>query len=399
MVETFDVIVCGGGPGGSSSAVFLSKKGFKVLLLEKAKYPRDKTCGDAISGKSTSLLRELGLNAEVEAKQHAEITGVTFSSPSGALVEIPFKAAKGQARGTGYVCKRMVYDNILFQNMKKQPNVTVKEQFMVQDVLKDEKGFVIGVKALDMTTKQVHEFHSKVVIGADGATSVVAAKLGMNERKDDHNITAIRLYYKGIKNLTGNIEIHFIKECLPGYFWIFPVGNNEANVGVGMVTSDMKKLGSKLDEITFKAIKENPLFTERFKDAELIDPVKGWQLPVASYHKKAHGNGFVLIGDAASLIDPFSGEGIGNAMLSAKYATERIKEAFDANDFSEAFLKTYEDRLWAEIGNEIKTSYALQKIGRITPLLNLVLGKAAKNKEIRETISGMLGSEDAKQNL
>ncbi len=416
MSQEFDVIIVGGGPGGSSSAAFLSKKGFKVLLLEKAKFPRDKTCGDAISGKSTSLLRALGIQEQIYEKPHAEIHGVTFSSPSGAVVDITFDTAKGQRKGTGFVCRRYVYDNMLFENAKKQENVTVKEQFMVTDLIQ-EKGFVKGVKGMNLISKKLFEFKAKMVIGADGATSIIATKLGLNKIDPLHQVIAIRAYYNGIADMKDNIEIHFIEDVMPGYFWIFPLEKGLANVGVGMITKDVKERSTNLEKSMFKAIQENPLFIDRFKNAKLLgevekwstpleqhdlnvqggNNVKGWTLPLGSTKRKCYGNGFILVGDAASLIDPFSGEGIGNAMLSAKIGAEVIEKAFIKNDFSEEFFKQYSEILWAEIGPELKTSYLLQKIGRIKPLLNLVIGKAAKSKEIKETLSGMLANENAKK--
>ena len=122
-------------------------------------------------------------------------------------------------------------------------------------------------------------------------------------------------------------------------------------------------------------------------------------MPLGSFHRKAHGNGWILLGDAAALIDPFSGEGVGNAMVSARMAGKVLEQAFKANDFSETFLKQYEEDVWKELGPELKTSYQLQRMGRIAPLLNLVIGKASKSKEIRETISGMIANENAKHSL
>ena len=118
-MNEFDVIIVGGGPGGSTTAVFLSKAGKKVLLLEKEQYPRDKTCGDAVSGKSVKVLRELGLQKEIEKLEQITIDGVTISSPNGTLLDVNIPKTNG-VQSKGYVCKRMIYDNFLFQNMKKQ---------------------------------------------------------------------------------------------------------------------------------------------------------------------------------------------------------------------------------------------------------------------------------------
>jgi len=395
----FDVIVVGGGPAGSTAASFLAKNKVNVLLLDKAVFPRDKTCGDGISGKSLKVLRELGLTEKIEALSHGKIFGVTFSSPKGTVIDIPFpkKAVKGNyatKSGTGYAIKRINYDNFLFQNAKAFGAKTI-EGFTVSGLIKDGEK-VLGVKGTDSKGNE-KSFKSKIVVGADGATSVVSKSLGLNKIDFNHHITALRAYYSGVKDLKGTIEIHFIDSMLPGYFWIFPVEDGIANVGAGIITKDLKKKRINLQKEMFEAIENSPLFKERFKDAKMVSPVKGWTLPLGSKKKRISGNNFLLAGDAASLIDPFSGEGIGNAMTSGKIASQTILKALKENNFSAEFLKEYETNLWNEIEAEIKTSYLLQRLGRIRFLLNFIVDKAAKKKEIQEVISGMLANEEAKK--
>ncbi len=398
MDSKFDVIVVGAGPSGSTCASFLAKGNARVLLLDKAVFPRDKTCGDAISGKSLKVLRELGWEKGVEKLEHGKVFGITFSSPNGTTIKIPFpkKAEKGSYAaegGKGYALKREVYDNFLFQNTKKLCSTI--EGFTVTDLLKDGKR-VFGVKGTDSKGNQ-KEFKAKIIVGADGSTSTVATKLGLNKIDVNHHITALRLYYKGVKNCDEKIEIHFINSMLPGYFWIFPIGNNLVNVGAGIITKDLKNKKINLQKSMFNAIEKDELFKERFKNAEKVSEVKGWTLPLGSTHRKAHGNGFVLLGDAASLIDPFSGEGVGNAMTSAKFASQTILKALKEKNYSAEFLKEYEENLWNEIGQELKTSYLLQRIGRIKFLLNFIIGKAERKKEVQEVISGMLANEESKK--
>ena len=332
----FDVIVVGGGPGGSTTASFLSKNGARVLLLDKASFPRDKTCGDAIGRRCETIMKELGIPKEVEKVPHAKIYGVTFSAPNGKIAEIA--VPKGRASDYSYCARREVFDNIVFQFAKKQEKVKTIENFMVTDVLKENKGgeeFVVGVEGTDLKTKKEMEFRAKVVVGADGALSVVARKLGLNEVDLPHHCVAVRTYYEGVEGLTDKIEIHFVESSMPGYFWIFPVEDGKANVGIGMLSNEITERGIKLQELMFKVIENEPMFKERFKNAKLVSDVKGWTLPLGSKERKSYGNGFVLVGDAASLIDPFSGEGVGNAMLAGKIASGVILDCLKSNDFSE----------------------------------------------------------------
>jgi flavin-dependent dehydrogenase len=191
--------------------------------------------------------------------------------------------------------------------------------------------------------------------------------------------------------MSDRIEIHLIKTLLPGYFWIFPLPNGEANVGLGMVKRDMQKKKIDLRKAIIKEIEENPLFKERFAGAELIGSIVGWNLPIASYHRKCYGNGFMLLGDAASLIDPLSGEGVGNAMISGKLAAQVAAEALESKDYSENFLQKYDKMLWDEIGDEIKTSYRVQRLGKRFPhLIDKLMVKATQDEEFRKRIEKLL---------
>ena len=387
----YDCIVVGGGPGGSTAAAILSKKGKRVLLLEKETYPRDKTCGDAISGKSLAVLAELGLVGAVENADHGEISGVLFSSPNGAAASIPFGKSERQI-GRGYTCRRQVYDNLLFQNAKKSCDVM---EGMAATSLVKENNRIAGVAAKGTDGKE-YEFHGKMVIGADGVNSLVAREIRGAAVDPKHTCVAHRAYYSGIAGMTGCLEIHFVRSIMPGYFWIFPLENGLANVGVGMMMDDMKRHGTDLGKAMDAILKENPLFRERFANAKMVSPLKAWQLPFGSKKRKVHAENVLLVGDAAGLVDPFSGEGIGNAMLSGKLAAEVAYEALVAGDTSEQFLSRYGTRLWGAVENELMTSYKMQKLGKVEFLLNFVVGKAAKSGKAREAISGTLSNKEAK---
>ncbi|MDO8340318.1 MAG: geranylgeranyl reductase family protein [Candidatus Burarchaeum sp.] len=397
---SYDIIVVGAGPGGSSCAALLGRKGYNVLLLDKAKFPREKTCGDAVSGKSLRVLRDLGIDKEIEKMPHASIRGVIFSSPKGVQLDIPFrgKPLPGE-KEPGYCCKREIMDNLFFTCAKKTKGVTTMENFQVSDIILEGEQ-VVGVKGVDMNAKQEREFRANVIVGADGAQSVIARKTGCVTVPDPrHSCAAVRAYYTGVSGPKDRIELHFIDEVLPGYFWIFPVSETEHNIGLGMLTKDMQGKSINLKQIMLDAIEKNALFKERFKNAKPSTEIRGWTLPLGSKRQKAHGAGYVLIGDAASLIDPFTGEGVGNATTSAKIACDAIDKAFKANNFSANMLSVYAENLWAELGPEMQTSYNLQRAGKWKFLLNLVIGKAARKPEIREFIGGTFTNKEAKKQL
>lgn len=387
VAKRYDAIIVGAGPSGSSCAALLSKKGADVLLLDKEKFPRDKPCGDAIGGKALNVLAELGLERELKAKGFLRSSGLVFSSPCGNEVEIPL-VADGKEMAGGFVCKRQDFDAIVFANAKGKCETREEEE--VADVL-FENGKAIGVR-----TKKGEEFFAKLVVGADGANSVVARKTGCFSLKPGHYCSALRAYYSGIRGLRGNIEIHFLPECMPGYFWIFPLSENTANVGVGMLLSDITKRKLNLAKVLEECLKSQK-FAGRFEGAKLEGAVKGWSLPLASSKRKCAGNGFALLGDAASLIDPFSGEGVGNGMKSAKILADTLGEKIASGGVEEDDCLLYEKNLWKEIGNDIQNSYDMQKLGRNSWLLDFIIGKAQKSEWLRNELAGMLANKEAKK--
>ncbi|HGY56330.1 MAG TPA: geranylgeranyl reductase family protein [Caldithrix abyssi] len=394
--KIYDLIVVGAGPAGSAVALYAAKNGLSVLLLDKAKFPRDKICGDAISGKSMMVLRELDLLEGAKKLPSAYIDSVVFGSPTFKTVQIPLRANEKKGLPPGLVIRREVFDGFLFEKAAALVD-TVKEQFEVQELMYED-GRVYGVTGKDLNSGQIMSFRGKLTIGADGFNSVVARSTGCFDNDAEHWVVALRQYYKNVKGLNSQVELHYLDEVQPGYLWIFPADNGWANVGVGMLQSTLKKRRINLKKILKDAI-ESPVFRDRFSEAEPMEEPRGWNLPVGSMHRKNHGNGFLLLGDAAGLIDPFTGEGIGNALFSAKVAAQTVKEAVEANDFSTSFLSRYDRNLWNELGDELALSSKLQRIGRNRFLLNLVINKASRNKEVRQIISGMMADEVPKTKL
>ena len=382
----FDVIIVGSGPVGSTAAMYLAKSlgKEKVLLVDKANFPRDKICGDAQGRKASTLLKELGIDDEFRRLPGQKIYGITLSSPDGSVVHLDVEDRKNPA--PGFVHRRMIFDDFMSSHAKKA--VTFK-LFTVTDLI-IENNMVKGVVGTN-EHGQKEEIRSKLVLAADGANSIVAQKFGLNKNPLEHFIVATRQYYKGVTGMTDRIEIHMIEGLIPGYFWIFPVGNGEANIGLGMITKDMQEKKVNLREATLRTIKENPLFKERFKNAVALEDVKAWNLPIASHHRKCYGNGFLLLGDAASLIDPLSGEGVGNGMISGKIAAEIAVKALQKNDFSEKFLQLYDKMLWNAIGPEVKSNYKLQRLGTKFPfLLDKLVARANKDESFRKRVESLL---------
>ena len=390
-----DLIIVGAGPAGTTAALYAERNNLNCIVLDKAIFPRDKVCGDALSGKSVRIMEELNLTREVEKLNGSEINRITFGGPNHSQFDVHLKGNnKNNFITKGFVIPRKIFDHYLFKKAKEVAEVL--EGFKVKDIVHDGNK-LNGVRGINKDgDEQIIE--APIVLGCDGANSIVARKLDTYKRGMDNTAVAIRCYYEGVEGLSNQIELHYISEVKPGYFWLFPAGEGKANIGIGLSKNDAKKENRTLTNI-MEEVTRSEYFRKRFSNAKPLEKPKGWNLPMGSIHRKNYGDGYMLLGDAAGLIDPFTGEGIGNAMVAAKYATLVAKEAKKSGDFSENILKRYDELLWNEIGKELKTSTKLQSLSRSSFLLNFVIKRAARNEEVQEIISGMLSKEIPKDEL
>ena len=393
--KKYDVVIVGGGPAGATAALYANRLGLEAILIDKSIWPRDKICGDALSGKVVDMLKDLDILSDIKLLDGSTINRIVFGSPKNKTFEIDLsKSLNDRHIREGYVIPRKTFDYFLFNKAKKV--VDVLEGFNVKEVLMNGKS-VIGIKGHNQNGES-NEILSSVVLGCDGFNSVIAKKLNLYAMNMKHTALGIRCYFEGVKGLSDQIELHFIKEINPGYFWLFPAGDGLANIGLGLskryIKNDKKDLVQLLDIVT-----KLDYFKDRFKNAKPLEKPRGWNLPMGSIHRKNHGDGFMLLGDAAGLIDPFTGEGIGNAMISAKYAIATLKKAVNSKDFSEKSLSAYDKLLWENIGPELKISTNLQKLARSRFLLNFVINKASRNENLKDVIGGMLANEVARGDL
>lgn len=394
------VIIIGCGPAGAGSSLYLSKAGIHHVILEKDTYPRDKICGDACSGKTAFVLRKA--NPEYldeifgDASRFMPSHGVTFVAPNGKALDIPFSLDKKSLKHPpGFTTKRLDFDHFLFEKLP-TPYANIIQGATISNIEKSAEGYTVFYK-----TSDGKEFAAscKLLIGADGDKGITRKTLLQNSEVTKTSAIGLRAYYTGVEGLHEEnfIELHFLNEVLPGYFWIFPLPNGGANVGIGMESAIVRKKKINLRELMLNAINNNPNIKSRFANAILTDKIYGWGLPMGVEKMKVSGAHFMVTGDAASLIDPFTGEGIGNALFSGMLAAEAAIKALEENNFSEDFLKTqYDDILFRRIGDELKLSYTIQKLLRFPWLFNMVVNKAYKSPSLRTTMSSMFADLDVR---
>ncbi len=402
QTESYDAIVVGAGPAGAAFTLHAQRLGLRVLLLDKARFPRDKTCGDALSGRSVVELDRLDLLPAVRSLPGAPIRRLVFGSPAGDTVSVALTppARPGQPRAAataaeGYVVPRLHFDNLLF--CRAQAAAYRCESGLTVHDLEWQDGRATGVRGVNSRGEAVR-FRGRVVIGADGFSSVVARRAGLYAHDPQHWMVALRCYYEGVAGLDDQIELHFVDEVLPGYLWLFPAGQGRANVGIGMNHADLKRHGVDLRQALARAL-ALPRFAARMAAARPLERPVGWNLPVGSRRRPAVGEGLMLIGDAAGLIDPFTGEGIGNSLLSARLAADTAFQACQADNVSAGFLRRYEDTVWAALGGELNTSTRMHRLAHRRWLVNLVIRRAARRPEISAAISAMLLDPDDRRRL
>jgi menaquinone-9 beta-reductase len=394
QTNRFDVIIIGGGPAGSSCAIKLANTGLNVALLDKSRFPRDKTCGDGLSIDVVNQLTLLSPGLAEQFNTFAEknqANGIRLFSPNTNFIDIPFYYKK--EKSSGYVSRRYHFDNLLFQHAKNCENVTTLEDCTVNDVINE--GTHVTVKT------STGDFQTSMVIGADGAHSIVAKKLGNIAVDKEHYCAGLRMYYEGLPafNEHNFIELYFFKDILPGYVWIFPLAGNKANVGITVLSSTVSKNKLNIKDLLQQYITNDPVLKERFKNAIPMETPKGYGLPLGSKKRNLSGERFLLLGDAAALIDPFSGEGIGNAIRSGRIAAAHVLHCFEKENFSAAFNKAYDKDIYRKMWKEFRISRTLQNVICHPWAFNFVIRQANRSKYLHKFLIDALADIDKKRTV
>lgn len=389
FTSLYDVIIIGAGPAGATCALQLRHSGLRILLVDKAQFPRDKICGDAVVGQSTKILFNMCPELRADFK-HLPTHTLTNQTRLYVNSREPFDI---NWVNEAYCCTRLHFDNFLFESVQKYaPNVTILENFAIDFVEKmttdsniqhdTEGGYVVvGNKA------KGQYFRAKMIVGCDGAHSVVSKKLTATKLDHRHHAGAVRAYFKQVGGIvTNRTEVYFLPQFSPGYFWVFPLSDGLVNVGFGMLTQQISAKKMNLRQAFYEFIEASPVLKPRFEGSEQIGKLEGFGLPFASRRVTMSGDNFLLAGDAASLIDPASGEGISNAIISGKKAGEMVMEAFKNQNFSALFLKKYETNVFKVIGKEVFFSSFLLNLSLKVPFLIDVGAYLMKNSYINRLI-------------
>ena len=355
-----DVIIAGAGPAGATTATLLAQKGYDVLMLDRHDFPRDKACGDGIPAGAIEIMVRLGMKDKidraVERGEFYRVDSVRILSPKGKMLRAPL--TEGKEGGRSYVAPRLYFDAVI-QEQAVESGAEFRRGLVKDPLI--ENGRVVGVQA--QLNGSVQELRAKVVVGADGVTSARARGLRPNDQQhvDVHRAVALRAYITDLEEIDREVEFYLYDEILPGYAWIFPAGNGKSNIGLGMRLDVFKKGDHNLKKM-LQDFLDLPQIKPRLKRGGEVEGVKIWQLNFGSQKKLQYVfDGALLVGDAAGFINPLTGGGIHNALISANLAGQTIDEAFQRNDTSRESLKIYEKRTHDAMWKSMRRSFFIQR--------------------------------------
>ncbi|MDN3353996.1 geranylgeranyl reductase family protein [Actinomadura sp. DC4] len=318
-----DVIVVGAGPAGSATAYHLAQAGLDVLLLEKTSFPREKVCGDGLTPRATKQLIKMGV--DLDAPGWIRNKGLRIIG-GGVRLELPWPDLASYP-DYGLVRTRMDFDQILAERAV-AVGVKLRMNTSVTGPIVDDNGRITGVIA--KTSDGEARFTAPLVVAADGNSTRLSLSMGLRKRDDRPMGVAVRRYYTSPRHdddyLESWLELWDGERLLPGYGWVFGVGDGTSNVGLGLLnTSEAFK------NVDYRGLLKSWLagMPEEwgYVEENATGPVRGAALPMGFNRTPHYTRGLLLVGDAGGMINPFNGEGIAYAMESAEMAAEIIVQA------------------------------------------------------------------------
>jgi geranylgeranyl reductase family protein len=355
--DVADVIVVGAGPAGSSVACYLATAGLDVLVLEKTPFPREKVCGDGLTPRAVKALTGMGVPI-AESDGWLQNKGLRIIG-GGGRIELPWPELSSYP-GYGMVRTRLEFDEILARHAQKAGARLLEGVNVTGPLLDDRTGRIIGVtarqavsgpaegagRAADPADQPERHFRARLVVAADGNSSRLSVSMGLRRRDDRPLGVAVRTYYTSPRHqddyLEAWLDLWDGKQLLPGYGWIFGMGDGTSNVGLGLLNTS-----TAFGNIDYRALLRRWLAAMPdewgFSEENRTQPVRGAALPMGFNRTPHYTRGLLLAGDAGGMVNPFNGEGIAYALESGEIAARVVTQALarPALRETENVLQTY----------------------------------------------------------
>lgn len=364
----FDVVIVGAGPGGCSAAYFLAQAGVQVVLVDKAEFPRDKICGDGISVRSLEHLSRMGLAGWLEANCFHGPTGVRISAPNGEQTTLQAPVGSDRSFGMARIIPRKQLDAALL-TVATAAGSCFMDSARAKGMSLDDNGANVKV----VRNRKSATLRAQLVIAADGSFGSFSRSVGLQDGPP-LCITA-RAYVTGKDCHDQFVDMLYEADIVPGYGWIFPLGNDICNVGIGIPGGQAK--GARVLERFRRFISTNRNFQMRLRDYEVLSGPRGAVLYTGFRPQRAFGNRLLAVGDATGLVNPFTGSGISKALATGEIAAQCAYDALASGDCSADSLAGYGKRLSAQFGKRYLRMKLLRHIAssgriidRIVYLLN-----------------------------
>lgn len=382
------VIVVGGGPAGSSTAFFLARAGVDVLLLDRAYFPRDKTCSEYMSPQASRILAEMNALDAVEDAGAAQLAGMRVHAPNGSVIHGEF-AAGHRFRGyrdRGLAIRRTILDAILLERAR-AAGAAVEEGTRVTDLIRDDRGRVSGV--ITAGASGVAERRAQLIVGADGLRSVVGRRLGLIRASRWPRRIALVTHYSGVDGV-GRFGEMFVDRG--GYFGVTDVGNGLTNVAVVVPVSRAVEVAVDRTEFLESWIAERPRIAAMFSRATRVDPVRATG-PFATSARRGWARGAALVGDAADFFDPFTGEGIYTALRGGELLADFAAESVRARDgeTADAPLRAYESARRAEFSGKWRVERLVGAAVALPALINRAADVLSRRRDMADLLVGVVG--------
>ncbi|HEX6537057.1 MAG TPA: FAD-dependent oxidoreductase [Gemmatimonadaceae bacterium] len=383
------VIVVGGGPAGASTAWHLARAGVDVLVLDRARFPRDKPCAEYLSPEASRILAKMDALAACEGAGAAPLAGMIVRAPSGERIHGDFAASHGWRgfRDRGLALRRRVLDAILLDRAR-AAGARVEEDARVTDLARGADGAVRGVRVID-GDGHATEHRAEIVVGADGLRSVVARRLALARTARAPNRVAFVAHYRGVDGIGEYGEMHVERD---GYVGLAPVDDGLTNVA--MVVPRRSARGAAGDAAAFleRWLAARAHLVPRFARAERVSRVRAVG-PFAHRARRGWAPGAVLVGDAADFFDPFTGEGIYAALRGGELVAPAIVNALGAarRRDANAALAAYDRERRDAFGGKWRVERLVSLAVGWPALMNLAARALSRHKEMADLFVGVTG--------